>query len=164
MSNARKRARSKLPVVKRKNPTNSAQNSVEHLVNILPGSASIPARVAQVIEQSSFSGPIPHPEVFRQYGEVLPDAPERILRVFEEDSKHVREITMAALNAQRTDNQRAHWMAWSLIFSGLFLTGFLAYIDKQWLASVVAGTTLAGTIASFLGGKRGSKPTEKHTP
>lgn len=115
--------------------------------------------VAQV-EKRSFSGPIPHPEIFRQYGEVLPDAPERILRVFEEDSKHVREITMAALNAQRADNRRAHWMAWSLIFSGLFLTGFLAYIGKEWLATTVAGTTLAGTIMGFFGKKRSNKPTD----
>lgn len=43
-----------------------------------------------------------------KYGEVIPDAPERILRVFEEDSRHARDIAVAALNAQKADNKRAH--------------------------------------------------------
>lgn len=157
MSNSKKRSRPKPPTTKTQRPTDSTQSNAERLVGIR--SASIPSRVAQqVFEKHSFSGPIPHPDIFRQYGEVLSDAPERILRVFEEDSNHVRKITMAALDAQRTDNRRAHWMAWSLIFSGLFLTGFLAYIDKEWLAITVAGTTLAGTIMGFFGQKRSNKP------
>lgn len=123
----------------------------------MPGAMPIGKRIEQITKQTTFSGPIPHPEIFRQYGEVIPGAPERILRVFEEDSRHVRNISMAALNAQKGDNHRSHWMAFTLIFTGLLLTGFLAYIGKDWLAAVIAGTTLAGTIAGFFGGKKAEK-------
>ena len=79
----------------------------------------------QVLARQAFSGPIPHPDIFRQYGEIIPNAPERILKVFEDDSSHVRDIQFAALRAECQDNKRAHWMAWSLIFSGFLLVAFL---------------------------------------
>ncbi len=37
----------------------------------------------RVLARQAFSGPIPHPDIFRQYGEIIPNAPERILKVFE---------------------------------------------------------------------------------
>ena len=115
--------------------------------------ASPEQRVSQLVSHQSFSGPIPHPEIFRKYGEIIPDAPERILQVFEDDSRHVRAIQFAALNAECRDNRRAHWMAWSLIFAGFVLVAFLAWLGKDWLAGVALGTTLAGTIAGFFQGK-----------
>lgn len=61
---------------------------------------AVDARGQRVVAtQTHFSGPLPHPDVFRQYGEIVPNAPERILRVFEDDSKYLWEIKMAALAA-----------------------------------------------------------------
>lgn len=78
---------------------------------------------AQLIAaQESFSGPIPPPEIFRQYGEVIPDAPERILRVFELDSEHTREMQMTALKAETSKDERAQWMAFIIMLSSLGLT------------------------------------------
>lgn len=57
------------------------------------------SHVQSVVNHTSFTGPIPHPEIFREYGEIIPDAPERILRVFEDDSKHVRDMQINALEA-----------------------------------------------------------------
>lgn len=113
-------------------------------------------RVAQLVAHQSFSGPLPHPEIFQKYGEIIPNAPERILKVFEDDSIHARDIQFAALDAERRDNKRAHWMAWSLIFSGYLLVAFLSWIGKDWLAGIALGTTLAGTIAGFFQGKQNS--------
>lgn len=110
-------------------------------------------RVAQLVAHQSFSGPLPHPDIFQKYGEIIPNAPERILKVFEDDSRHVRDIQFAALDAERRDSRRAHWMAWSLIFSGFVLVAFLAWLGKDWLAGIALGTTLAGTIAGVFQGK-----------
>ena len=42
----------------------------------IPGTEKVEKRVAQLVSQhASYEGPIPHPDVFRQYGEVVPDAP-----------------------------------------------------------------------------------------
>lgn len=40
------------------------------------------------MEQRMFSGPLPSPEDFNAYGKVVKDAPQRILKMAEEQSKH----------------------------------------------------------------------------
>jgi uncharacterized membrane protein len=129
--------------------------------DILPGTGPIAERIQRVTAQrTTFNGPIPHPDIFRKYGEVIPDAPERILKVFEEDSKHARDIEVAALNAQKGDNKRVHWMAWSLIAGGYALALIFAYLDKDTLAGLVLTTTLAGTIVGFFQNRQEQKKNE----
>lgn len=112
------------------------------------------SNVKSVVNHTSFAGPIPHPEIFREYGEIIPDAPERILRVFEDDSKHVRDMQVNAPEAEKQDNKRVHWMAFCLIISGFVLSAFFAWIDKDWLSGTILATTLGGTITGFLQNKK----------
>lgn len=72
----------------------------------MPGQGNINGNGKIIAAAQQFAGPIPHPEIFRQYGEVVPDAPERILGVFEKDSQHTRDIQMAALNAEVARDSR----------------------------------------------------------
>ena len=116
----------------------------------LPGQAPLAQRRTIVRTEESFDGPFPHPDILRKYGEIVPDAPERILRVFEEDSKHVRDIQFAALNAQKGDNYRVHWMAYSLIVGGYAMSALFAWMSKDVLAGIVLTTTIIGTVAGFL--------------
>ena len=102
------------------------------------------------VETSRFEGPIPSPEIFKLYAEIIPDAPERILAVFEQDSKHVRDIEMGALNAQKNDNKRVHYMAWSLVMTGFVMSGVFAWLNKDALALVTLGTTIGAILYSFL--------------
>lgn len=139
-------------------PAPPSGEAISRIVEHLPGVMPVQQRVKQVItQQSHFQGPIPHPDIFRQYGEVIPDAPERILRVFEDDSKHAREIQMAALDAQKADNSRVHWMAWSLIAGGYILSGLFAWLGKDTLAGILLASTLTGTIAGFFQGRPSQK-------
>lgn len=142
----------------------SAQKPLTKIVEHLPGAVPVEQRVKQVIShQAHFQGPIPHPDIFRQYGEIVPDAPERILRVFEDDSKHARDIQIAALEAQKADNGRVHWMAWSLIMGGYILSVVFAALDKDTLAGIILATTLTGTITGFLQSRSShdKKPSER---
>lgn len=92
-----------------------------------------------IAAQQSFSGPIPPPEIFRQYGDVIHDAPERIFRVFEKDSDHTREMQMTALKAEIARDKRAQWMSFSIM---LFTLGITAL-------SVKYGNTPTGIIAGL---------------
>lgn len=110
---------------------------------------------------SQFTGPLPPPELFRLYGEVIPDAPERILRVFEEDSRHIREVQREVLHAQRIDNRRVHWMAYSLILGGFVISLVFAMMKEPYLAGTVLGTTLLGTIGGLVNSLRGTSNSQK---
>ena len=128
--------------VNKKNPRNSAANSPEIIEKVTENTNPI-ANIGQPIEalskenkamrvaiNSSFEGPLPHPEIFNRYSEIIPDAPERILKQFEADSEHIRNMQANALEAQKQDNKRVHWMAWSLIAGGYVLAAYFANIDK----------------------------------
>lgn len=139
-SNARSKVIPQKPLAETKSP------EAELVGKLLPES-----RIAQLVAQTtSFSGPLPHPEIFNRYAEVIPDAPERILKVFEDDSKHARDITTLALEVQRDDNRRAHWMAWSLVIAGFMLSAVFALKDKDTLAGIALGSTLVAIVTGFL--------------
>ena len=115
----------------------------------------------QLISSEQFIGPIPPPEVFRQYAEVLPDAPERILKVFEENSSFAREVRFQALVATKSEKTRAQWMAFCLVLGGLLGAVFLAYLDKEITAGILLGTTIAGIITGFLKSGQLSQQSDK---
>ncbi|MFW5635662.1 MAG: DUF2335 domain-containing protein [Thermodesulfobacteriota bacterium] len=44
--------------------------------------------IAQEIVAEKYSGPIPAPEALRQYGDINPDFPDRIIQMAEKEMKH----------------------------------------------------------------------------
>lgn len=117
---------------------------------------------AQVIsaQQLEFKGPIPPPEIFRQYREVIPDAPERILKVFEEDSQHTREMQKAALTAETQRDARAQWMAFIIILAALGVTG-VAVVYGNAVSGILTGIGTLVLALRVLFVKKNSEPTGK---
>lgn len=95
-----------------------------------------------VIHQSIQHKTIFDPDVIEQYSRLMPDAPNRILTVFEQNADAERRIQEATLKHQAADNKRRDWMAFIIIIAGFGATAFLAWIDKPFLS----GTTLAAII------------------
>jgi uncharacterized membrane protein len=127
-----------------------SQSSVEVVDELVKLAPTVPRERFVRILSRQYQGPIPSPELFKQYGEVIADAPERILRVFEQDSEHVRHMQKNALQAQREESRRVHWMAFALIAGGFVLAVLFAYMGKDLLAGGLLGTTLVGTIGGLL--------------
>jgi uncharacterized membrane protein len=148
----------------RKQPERQAKHSTEKKEIGVVAETDAMAEHLIVARQVGFEGPIPHPDIFKKYGEIIPDAPERILRVFEEDSAHSRAVGKAALEAQVADNRRLHWMAYSLVLLCFVLAGVLAMNDKDLLAGIILGTTLIGIVTGFLQSHKQEKPTEQTPP
>lgn len=133
--------------------------SIAHLgANVLPGTRPVDQRIIEAqYHRQTFNGPMPHPDILEGYGKLVDTAPERILKVFEADSQHVRDFETAALAAQRGDNKRLHWMAYSLIATGYGMSALFALMDKDWLAGIVLTTTIVGTVVGFLQGKKDTR-------
>ncbi|WP_084805718.1 DUF2335 domain-containing protein [Duganella sp. HH105] len=136
--------------------------SFGHLgANLLPGTGPVGRRIFQTQYRQTFNGPMPHPKILAGYGKLVESAPERILKVFEADSQHARDFEMTALDAQRRDNKRVHWMAFSLISTGYGMSALFALMNKDWLAGIVLTTTNVGTVVGFLQGKSDAKSPER---
>ncbi|MGZ5028972.1 MAG: hypothetical protein ACXWAT_06750 [Methylobacter sp.] len=95
-----------------------------------------------LIHQSVQHKTIFDPDVIEHYSRLIPDAPSRILTVFEQNADTERRIQEALLKHQAADNRRRDWMAFLIIVTGFGATAFLAWINKPYLS----GTTLAAII------------------
>ena len=90
----------------------------------------------QSARRVEFSGPLPHPELFRAYEDTLPGAADRILAMAEgeQDSRHSRE-------------NRGQWMAFLVALLALVGGMALVYFDK----SVEGLTAMILPIAIIIG-------------
>jgi uncharacterized membrane protein len=105
------------------------------------------------------------PEVVRKYAELVPDAPERILAVFEKNAEAERNLRQAQLDAnkeinqfQHSDNRRRDWMVFIIILSAIGASALFAFVGLEWLS----GATLLGLAAWVVKGylmKEKNKPT-----
>jgi uncharacterized membrane protein len=87
-----------------------------------------------------FIGPLPHPEVLREYNELVPTSAERILSMVEQDARN--EIAR---------EKRAQVFAFAI--SVLIVCGAVAcaVTGHEKAACFLAGATLLGVVSSFLG-------------
>jgi uncharacterized membrane protein len=104
------------------------------------------------------------PEVLRKYSLMVPDAPERVLAVFEKNSesernirdamaeqqRHMAEIQGRALDFQARDNRRRDWMAYSILFIGIVATIAFTFADKNGAAIGAFVSVIAYAVGGFL--------------
>jgi uncharacterized membrane protein len=102
----------------------------------------------------AFSGPIPRPEVLRDYEHVLPGLAERIVRWTEDEASHRRAVERSLVQ-----------LSWGGLWSALLLalTTILGGMLLAWYGRNVVGMTgvmgaLAGLVIVFLAGQRRPVP------
>ena len=115
-------------------------------------------RIERIEQHMEFAGPIPSPKVFGKYAEVIPDAPERILRVFEQDSQHTRDMQMTALAGDISRDGRAQWMAFAIMIAALGVTTAVIILGKNITAGIITslGTLFLSLRVLFVGKKKES--------
>jgi uncharacterized membrane protein len=95
---------------------------------------------------SSYSGPLPHPDILRGFEEIIPGSAERILAQFEQQSAHRRDVEARVIRSGAFSQQVGSISA-SLI--GLIGVGggvWLTYCGK----SIAGLTSLIGTLAALV--------------
>lgn len=109
------------------------------------------------------------PDVVQRYGQMVSDAPDRILTVFEKNSECERDLRIkqadSVLQSNQfiaDDNKRRDWMAFVLIIVAFVLACFFAYIG--WVGFTAA--TLLSIVGVIVKGylDKGSKAKQQPTP
>lgn len=82
-----------------------------------------------------YMGPIPPPQMLFEYGKIVPDFPERIVRRFEEEGTH-----RAAMEREAWAFQcRGQWMALSIGISALISSLVLTLSGQDAVGGVIGG-------------------------
>jgi uncharacterized membrane protein len=109
-------------------------------------------RVTQV-EQRTFSGPLPAPEVLEHYQRIDPGLVERIVSLAEQEADHRRALERTAI--RETSAQVMRGQLYGLLIGAIALASVIicALSGAEWAASVLGGSTILGLVAVFVTGR-----------
>ena len=93
--------------------------------------------------EHTFRGPLPAPEDFKAYGEVIPDAPERILCLMEQQVEHRISTERNIVTSGLKESRRGQWMGYSIVVILIGLSTLLALCGHD----LTAGGMVAAAIA-----------------
>ena len=110
-----------------------------------------------VIQQRStkfFSGPLPSPEVLKEFNAIVPGSAERIIKMAENQSIHRRELEQKVIDS---DIKRSKWgqiLGFVIAISGLIVSGFVAIYGSAVAGSIIGVGTLASLVGVFMYGSK----------
>lgn len=104
-----------------------------------------------------FSGPIPHPELFAKYEDVLPGSADRILKMAELQSEHRQYLEKSVIDSNIQDSKRGQYFAFILALV-LIIGGFyLIANDKDaYGISLIIGSA-ATLVGIFIYGRKSER-------
>lgn len=73
--------------------------------------------IAQRVESMSYSGPIPHPRLLKEFDDSIPNGADRIMKMAEQQSKHRMDLETRVVKANNRDS-----------FLGVIFAGVVAII------------------------------------
>jgi uncharacterized membrane protein len=111
-----------------------------------PQNAQSQQLVAQTYQQTRT---VFDPEIVHQYSLMVPDAPERILTILEENNKVERESRMLPFK----ENKRRDWMGYSIVVLTLIASGFFSYIKQPIFSGGLIIIFIAVVIKTFFSKK-----------
>lgn len=106
---------------------------------------------------SSHSGPIPSPESFERYGNVLQSAPDRILKMAEKQLDHRIDVEKLAIRRQLNQSGIGQILAFLIALGCIGASAWLAIHDHDTVAGVVGGATVVGLVTVFIAGRNAQK-------
>lgn len=87
--------------------------------------------------ERTFQGPLPAPEDFKAYGEVINNAPERILAMTEKQVNHRIQTEEHIVNGGLLESRRGQWMGYSIVVLLIIATAVLALQGHDWVSGIM---------------------------
>lgn len=115
----------------------------------------IVSQVAAIIEEETFSGPIPHPRHLQHYEEICPGAADRLIGMAEDIASFNIKASERAQEAQiadRTLGMKLGFAALCILITGAVVC---ALVGAEKVAGVLVGAVALGTVGQFIRGRWG---------
>ncbi len=100
------------------------------------------------------SGPLPSPEDLEHYNEVIPNGADRIMKMAENQLEHRLSIEKSVVNSNNNDSRLGQIFGFVLSIVCIGAAVYLGINDHEWLAGIIATTTIIGLITTFVLGKK----------
>lgn len=113
-----------------------------------------PAQLVAAMHHSSFSGPLPPPDVLKRYNEVVPGAAERIITMAEAQAKHRQELERAEVFGGNRRANLGQYFGFTIGIAGLVVALILGIRGNAWVAGLIGVLDLGGLVSIFVYGSR----------
>lgn len=90
----------------------------------------------EVSSERYWSGVLPRPEDFAKFGEILPSAPERLLRMAELEQQHRIDLEAKIVPENMKAGARGQWLGAIISLVALVLAALMAWMGAPWQISV----------------------------
>ncbi len=119
-------------------------------------------KVLQIIsKQISFSGPLPPPAVLKEYGRMIRNGEERIMRMAEIQLNHRIAIENYAVREELKQSSRGQIFGFTLGVIGIIGAIFTSISGHDGVAAALAGATIGSLAVAFVIGKKSQSETQK---
>lgn len=109
---------------------------------------------AIVRHETSFSGPLPPPEVIRGYDQILPGGAERIFAMAEREQLFRHQLENTAVTGAILKDRRGQWMGFSITIIILLIASISAWRGNTTFAGALIAIDLIGLVSVFVLGRR----------
>lgn len=160
------------PIQKENLPTRNETPPDDHPADELPAEVinvlkdlppekqdEIVAALKQQIEivHERFSGPLPHPELLREFDEVVPGCAKDIIQMTLDQGNHRRNMERIVINGQVNDSRRGQLLGFSIGIVALLVSGFLIYTGHDLAGGALGTVDIVGLVAVFVIGQNQQK-------
>jgi uncharacterized membrane protein len=106
--------------------------------------------MVQMVEARSFSGPLPPPDLLREYEAIVPGAAGRIFDMAQRQQEHRITLESTAIPAREKRANRGQWLAFIITVGGLGVAAFAVYEGQQYTAIAMGAFPLAILAGLFI--------------
>ncbi len=110
-------------------PEITIPEEIKPLLRELPADEQerISAMIALSVQKSSWKGPIPPPDILKEYNEAVPDGAERILSMAERQSEHRMELESTVVTGELKQSGKGQNYAFIIVILVLIASFYLIY-------------------------------------
>jgi len=102
---------------------------------------------------SIWSGPLPPPQVLKDYNSIVPNAADRIIKMAEKQEDHRIAIESIVVDSNVRNEKFGVISGLVIGLSGLTCATICALYGHDWVAAVIGGSTLVSLVSVFVIGK-----------
>ncbi|GGB95797.1 membrane protein [Dickeya fangzhongdai] len=110
-------------------------------------------QIKAMVSSTFFRGPLPPPEMLREYNDIVPDGAERIMAKSEREQAHRHRITEKSLDGEMSRDKRGQWMAFAITMTILVIATLFAWKGEMVFAGTLITLDLIGLASVFVIGR-----------
>ena len=102
--------------------------------------------------------PFRPPRTLTEFQTLVPDAPERIFKQWEDESAHRRGYENRSLDGMLRNDRIGMISAVTFALSALALSAFALWLNQPWVAGVLGDGTIGTVVTAFLYSRKQNDP------